>query len=276
MKRFLALFCALTMCALLFAGCNATPAASNSTSSAVADNSLQKIKDKGVLVLGLDDNFPPMGFRDANNNIVGFDIDVAKEVAKIMGVELKLQPIDWDAKEQELNTGNIDCIWNGFSISEERQKNMTFTEPYMDNHMALVVRNDSGFSASADLKGKSLGLQGGSSASDALDANADFKSSLGNVVQYKDNLTALMDLDIKGVDAVLMDDTMANYYITSNNKAFKILSGTLSTEQYAVGLRKGDMKLKESIEGAFKTLKGSGKLAEISKKWFGKDLTIIP
>lgn len=267
-KKIISFTLALSLTAALFTGCVKKSAAGD-------DKSLDKIKQKGTFVLGLDSAFPPMGFEDEKGNIVGFDIDVAQEVSKKLGVTLKTQPIDWNAKEQELSTGKIDCIWNGFSVNEERQKNLTLTEPYMDNHMAVVVLNNSGIKTLADLKGKKLGLQGGSSAADALDSKADFKKSLSKVVEFKDNLTALMDLEAKGIDAVLMDDVVANYDIAKNKKNFVVLSETLATEQYAIGLRKGEVQLKEGIEKALKELKADGTLSKISTKWFGKDVITI-
>lgn len=244
-------------------------------SSTATDDSLKYITDKGELILGLDDAFPPMGFRNDDDEIVGFDIDVATAVCEKLGVALVLQPIDWNAKEQELNTKNIDCIWNGFSVNEERMENMTLSTPYMDNNMALVVRADSGITTLADMASKSLALQAGSSALDALNANEEFKASLSEVVELKDNLQALMNLDTKSVDAVLMDDVSARYYIATNDKDFVIVNDYLSTEEYAVGFRKGDETLKEAVDNALQELAADGTLAEISTKWFGEDITKI-
>ena len=136
------------------------------------DNSLVELKQRGKFVLGLDDSFPPLGFRDDDNQIVGYDIDLAKEVAKRLGVEFVAQPISWDAKEMELNTGKIDCIWNGLTITEERKQALAFTFPYLNNAQVLIVRNDSGIKTLADMKGKSVGIQSGSSAQDAVEGNA--------------------------------------------------------------------------------------------------------
>ncbi len=250
-------------------------AACGGQSTKTTDESLKYIQDRGKLIMGLDDSFPPMGFRDENNEIVGFDVDVAKAVAEKLGVELVLQPIDWNAKEQELATKNIDCIWNGMSVNEERKKNMTLSAAYMDNNMALVVRADEGIATLADMKGKSLALQAGSSAMDALDGKADFKAELKEVVELKDNVQALMNLETKAVDAVLMDDVVARYYIETNKKPFVIVDETLATEEYAIGFRKGDESLKTAVEDALKELAKEGKLAEIATKWFGSDITKI-
>ena len=124
------------------------------------DNSLEELKSRGEFVLGLDDSFPPLGFRNEANEIVGYDIDLAGEVAKRLGVKLRCQPIDWTAKEQELATGNIDCIWNGFTMTAERLEAMSFTEPYLDNAQVVIVRGDSGIKTLADLAGKTIYASG--------------------------------------------------------------------------------------------------------------------
>jgi polar amino acid transport system substrate-binding protein len=241
------------------------------------DDSLQYIKDRGKLILGLDDAFPPMGFRDDKDNIVGFDIDLAKAVCEKLGIELELQPVKWEAKEQELNTKNIDCIWNGLSLTPEREEQLTMSKPYMQNNISLVVMNDSKIATMADMKGKSLAVQSGSSAEEALDAeeNKAFKDSIGTVNGFDDYVTALMDMETGNSDAVLMDSIVADYIITSQGKDYKVLDETLLPDQYSVGFRKGDKALCEAVENALKELKADGTLAEISTKWFGSDITTI-
>ena len=241
----------------------------------VGDQSLQKVTDKGVFVLGLDDSFPPMGYRNENNEIVGFDIDLAKEVTKRMGVELKLQPIDWNAKEQELNTGNIDCIWNGFTITEERQQVINFTDPYVDNAQVAVVWTDSPVQNLADLAGKKVGIQAGSSASDAVYGDQAFADSLDEIVEVKDNLTALMDLEIGGVDAVVLDLFVANDNIKRSGKDFRILDEHLSSEKYGIGFRKNDQALRDEVQKHLEAMAQDGTLAKISTDWFGGDITVI-
>jgi polar amino acid transport system substrate-binding protein len=239
------------------------------------DNSWEKVKAKGQFVLGLDDSFPPMGFRDENGKIVGFDVDLAKAVCARLKIKLKLQPINWDAKEQELNSGKIDCIWNGFTITKERKSNMLFTEPYMKNRQVLIVKAGSAYQTQEDLKGKKLGLQAGSSAADALNSAADFKDRLQDVVEFDDNMTALMDLEKGGVDVVLMDEIVARFYIQNKHKKYHVLDQALASENFGIGFRKKDQKLVAKIEGALKEMAKDGKLKAISTKWFGKDITTI-
>ena len=241
------------------------------------DTSLQYILDRGKFIVGLDDTFPPMGFRDDANNIVGFDIDLAQAVSDKLGVELVLQPIEWDAKEQELATKNIDAIWNGFSITEERLANLTMSDPYMENSISLVVAKDSEIASMEDIAGKRLAVQSGSSAQEALDseANKEFKASVGKINEFASYVTALMDLETGNSDAVLMDSVVANYMINTAGKDFTVLDDALVAEEYAVGFRKGDQALCDAVNNALKELKEDGTVETIATKWFGSDITTI-
>lgn len=239
------------------------------------DLSLKKVQDAGQFVLGLDDSFPPMGFRDEKGEIVGFDIDVAKEVCSRLGVKLVPQPIDWAAKEQELATGNIDCIWNGFTITEERLNALTFSDPYVNNAQVAVVRGNSNFYTLKDLAGKSIGVQAGSSAQDAIDDTPDFKKSVKAIIEFKDNLTALMDLEIGGVDAVIMDLLVANDNINRSGKNFRVVEEGLSKEEYGIGFRKADIALRDAVQEKLNEMAKDGSLAKIATKWFGADITVV-
>lgn len=240
-----------------------------------ADNSLEELKGRGVFVLGLDDSFPPLGFRDDDNNIVGYDIDLAKEVTERLGVELKVQPIDWAAKEMELATGKIDCIWNGFTITAERENSLAMTKPYLNNAQILVVRKDSGISSLSDVSGKIVGLQKGSSAQDAVDANKEFADSLKSLVYYNDNITALNDLELGGVDAVVMDSVVAAYDISVSNKPLVIADEVLADEAYGIGFRKADVKLRDEVQRILEELEKDGTVESISQKWFGRTISVI-
>jgi polar amino acid transport system substrate-binding protein len=266
-KAFIAL-CLLAASGTLFA-------VGKKESAAGADNSLQNILNKKKLVLGLDDSFPPMGFRNEANEIVGYDIDLAKEAARRMGVSLVLQPIDWNAKEQELNTGEIDCIWNGFTITEERKQNLLFTPPYLKNAQVVVVQGKSSYQKLTDLGGKTVGVQAGSSAQDALDGAADFKAGLKGIVEFKENLTALMDLETGGIDAVVMDLLVANDNINRSGKDFRILSESLAPEEYGIGFRKNDKTLADKVWETLLAMAKDGTAAQIAVKWLGADISII-
>ena len=184
------------------------------------DNSLQYILDKGELVLGLDDSFPPMGYSDSKTGeIVGFDIDLAEEVCKRLGVKLVKQPISWDAKEIELSSKNIDVIWNGMSVTDERIENMFLSKPYIANAQVIIVAEDSPIKTKADLKGKKVGLQKGSSALDAVTADTETYNAImdgGEIVQFDENLTAYLDLKAGRVDAFVVDKVVGEYIIKNN------------------------------------------------------------
>lgn len=265
----------LVCAAILLASLASLAFAAGGSEASGTDQSLAAIEEKGKLVLGLDDAFPPMGYRNDDNQIVGYDIDLAREVTRRLGVELALQPIDWNAKEQELNTGKIDCIWNGFTITEDRQKVMSFTGPYLRNSQVLVVKKGAPYNSLADLKGKTVGLQAGSSAADALDSATSFKSSLKNVVEFKDNLTAVMDLEIGGVDAVLMDLIVANDNIKRSGKDFRVLGESLAAENYGVGFRKNDLALRDAVQKQLEAMAADGTLAKITAGWFGSDISVV-
>lgn len=273
MKKCIAfLLAAVALMAAGLTGCGGN----DTGSGAAKDTSLEDVAAKGKLVMGLDDSFPPMGYRDENNEIVGFDVDVAREVAKRMGVSLELQPINWLSNVQELNTKNVDCLWNGMSINPSRQEQMALSDPYMNNNQVLVVLGDSSYQTLGDLKGKKLAIQSGSTAQDALDEATEFKASLAEVAPFENNLQAMMDLDQKGVDAVLMDEVVArSEYLNKDGKNYRIIEEKLAEEQYAIGFRKDDIALRDCVNTTLKDMAKDGTLAQISTKWFGEDVTII-
>ena len=164
--------------------------------------------------MGLDDSFPPMGFMNEENEIVGVDIDLATEVCERMGVTLKVQPINWDAKEMELNNGNIDCIWNGMTVTEERMEAMYLSKPYLNNRQVVIVEKGSGIESLDDLEGKIVGLQKGSSAEQAL-ADSRVADKVGPVQTYDENVTAFMDLQNGRTDAFLVDEVAGNYIVAN-------------------------------------------------------------
>lgn len=184
------------------------------------DDSLQYILDKGELVLGLDDSFPPMGYSDSKTGeIVGFDIDLAEEVCKRLGVKLKKQPISWDAKEIELSSKNIDVIWNGMTVTDERIENMYLSKPYIANAQVIIVAEDSPIKTKADLAGKKVGLQKGSSALEAVEADTETYNAImngGEIVQFDENLTAYLDLKAGRIDAFVVDKVVGEYIIKNN------------------------------------------------------------
>lgn len=237
------------------------------------DDSLQKVLDSGRFVLGLDAEFPPMGFTDENGIIVGFDIDVAQEVCDRLGVALVKQPIDWDQKEDDLNSGKVDCIWNGMSVTPARTEAMNLSEPYMKNVLIVVVSGSSDVKTFTDLKGKKVGIQSGSTAKETLEA-ADIYADI--TVETFDTVIDMLDrLGRNEVDAVLADSVAAYYYIFSKDDPYYILSDSLGEEEYAIGFRKNDQQLRDKVQEILSEMKAEGTLGKISEKWFGSDITTV-
>ena len=272
MKKLSKLLALVLVCSMVLASCGGKE---NTSGDADKDTSLEYIMSNKTLILGLDASFPPMGFKDEDNNIIGFDIDLAREVCKRMGVELKLQPIDWDSKDMELDNKNIDCIWNGLSYSEERDKTMTLSQSYMKNTQVGVVLASSSVNSLKDLAGKTVVVQSGSTASKAMEAQTELVKSLKQLLKIDDNVQAMMDLEIGGSDAVVMDEVVARYYMEKNEGKYKLLSDTLADEKYVIGFRKGDKALCAEVEKQLKAMKEDGTLAKISTTWFGSDVTTI-
>lgn len=266
-KLLILLFAALLISS--FAGCSD----SRRSDSVKDDDSLQKIRDAGQLVLGLDTEFPPMGFVNESGEIVGFDIDVAQEVCDRLGVSLVKQGINWDEKENDLNSGKIDCIWNGMSVTESRAEAMNLSEPYMKNELIVVVSGDSTIKNLHDLSKKTIGVQSGSTSQDVLDGSSDFSDVRAKA--YENVLLMLQDLEEKKLDAVLVDSVAAYYYIFSKDEKYYILSDSLGEEEYAIGFRKNDQKLRDEVQRIISEMKADGTLGEISKKWFGSDITTV-
>lgn len=230
--------------------------------------------EQDTFTIGFDATFPPMGFKEGDD-YVGFDIDLAKEVANRMGKKIQLKAIEWDAKDAELKTGTIDAIWNGFTI-QGREDDYTWSEPYMKNRQVAVVLKSSDVNSLADLKGKKVVVQVDSAAKDALNDNAELKASVGQVIEVGDYLTALNDLKTGGVDVVLMDETVAAYNIEKQGgDSFRIIDEALSEEEYGIGFLKGNTELRDKVQATLEEMAKDGTLAKISNEWFGKDVTTI-
>ena len=230
-----------------------------------------------TLVVGLDDAFAPMGFRDEQGNLVGFDIDLATAVADELGMQAEFKPIDWNAKEMELKAGTIDCVWNGMSITPERQENMALTNKYLNNKIVLMALADSDIDVTsakelADLK---IGTQVDSSALQMLMANEAYESFKDNISEYETYDTAIMDLKAGRVDVIAVDQVLGEY--TNNNLGgeMKECTYSLGDDYYVIGFEKSNTALRDKVNDAIKAVIDSGKAAEISSKWFGKDIVVF-
>jgi polar amino acid transport system substrate-binding protein len=269
MKKKIAFVLALVIAvSCILAGCGNSSSSKTTTSA------------KKTFTVGFDASFPPYGYKDDNGNYVGFDIDLAKEVCKRNGWTIKLQPIDWDSKDMELNSGTIDCIWNGFTING-REDDYTWSDPYVDNTQVVVVKKDSGITKLSDLSGKIVAVQTDSSALSALQ-DTDNKDMVKLTESFKkldieqDYLTAFSNLDAGSVDAVAIDIGVAQHEIAQKGAdKYVILDETISSEKYGVGFKKGNTALRDKVQKTLDAMMKDGTFLKIAKKWGLEDSVII-
>ena len=258
MKRIISVVLLLVMAGVLFAGCG---------------NTAKTEPAKKKIVIGLDDNFPPMGFKDEKNNIVGFDIDMAKEAAKRLGIEVEFKGIDWSSKEAELNSKRIDALWNGMNITEERKKNVLFSDPYMESKQLIFVLANSPIKSAADLKGKVVGVQQSSIGEEVVTKDEKLKATLKDFKKYPDCVAAFMDLKTGRLDAVVTDEILGRYYMSKEAGAYIAIEQPLGeVGVYGVGFRKDDKELRDKVQNVLNEMKKDGTSAKISQKWFGADI----
>ncbi len=246
------------------------PAPAQNLQAGDADRSFETIKAKGTIVMGLDAAFPPMGFREkGGSEIVGFDIDLAREAARRLGLTVTPKAVPWNRIIPALNGGDVDVIWSGLSMVPERRQQMIFSKPYLESRQALVVGKGSKVRGKADLAGKKVGHQFGSSSERALRADPATVNTLKEISAYPNNQRALADLAAGRIDAVVMDEVAVRYIISHEQRAFVILTDNFGPEQYGVGFRKGDIAFRDAVDKVLDEMKKDGTVDRIAKKWFG-------
>ena len=264
-KKIAAFGLAAVMTAALVTGCGGQQAAKDGAGSG----------DKGKIIVGLDDNFPPMGFKDENNEIVGFDVDLAKEASKRLGREVEFKAIDWSSKEAELKSGRVNVLWNGLDITEKRKENMLFSEPYMDNRQIIFVKKGrTDIKDEQSLAGKAIGTQSASTAEEYLDKTEFYKKDVKEVKKYADFVSAFMDLENGRIDAVIGDEIVGRYYMSKHPdsiEAVDVAIGPVST--FGIAFAKDNQQLRDEVQKVLDEMKADGTMAKISEKWFGKDIT---
>lgn len=236
-----------------------------------------QLANEDKIVVGLDDTFAPMGFRDEKGELVGFDIDLAKEVGKELGIDVEFKPIAWASKELELKSKNIDCIWNGMSVTPERKKSMALSNKYLDNTIILMTEEgkEVEIANEADLKKYKIGTQDDSSALETMKRLDSYKDIEKNIATYPDYDKALLDLKAGRLDAIAIDQVLGEYKNNNLNGSLKVLSYKLGNDAYAIGFRKDDKKLRDAVNDALNKVIEAKKAEEISKRWFGKNIVIF-
>lgn len=256
MKKLLLLLMSMLMLLMLVAGCGSS--------------------EPKKVVVGLDDNFAPMGFRNEKNEIVGMDIDLAREAFKRLNMEAEFKPIDWGAKEAEIKSKRIDAIWNCFTVNPERQKVYGLSKPYIDNAQLIIVPVGSPIKKISDLAGKVVAVQDDSTGSYLLelDKNKELAASIKEIRKYPDFAAIYMEVDNKRVDAMVVDAVLAGYYSVKNPGKYEILDEKLGEEVVAVAFRKDDTELIAKVDKVLDEMKKDGTCKKISEKWLGRDITI--
>ena len=268
-KRITMLVLALLMLVL---GC----AACGSGDEGGEDNSWEYIKNNGKLIVGLDDTFAPMGFRDEAGTLVGFDIDLANAVGEVLGVAVEFQPIDWTGKEMELSSKRVDCLWNGMSATPERQESMALTDKYLNNMLKIASFDTSiNIKSAAELANFQIGIQGDSAALEVVMEHPDYASFAANIVEYPTYDEAMLDMQAGRVQVIVVDQVLCDYKNSNLETKMVYSDFDFGDDFYAIGCRKGDVELAAKITDAIKTLIDNGKAAEISQKWFGQNVVIL-
>lgn len=237
----------------------------------IVDNSLNDIMEEGKMIVGFTE-YPPMGFKE-NGEVTGFDIDIAKEVGERLSVEIEFVYIDWDAKVLELDAGNIDMIWNGLTITEDRAKEILFSKPYFNNRIVILTLSDSPINSIADLTDMNVGVELQSSGQIALEESAEF-TSIKEMVKYTTISEAVLDLKAGGIDAIVADEIFARYAVSKEVDAYKIPDDVFGSENYGIGFRLEDVALRDKIDEIIDEMAEDGAALEISLKWFGEDLLL--
>ena len=274
MKKKLALILAGTaMAAMVLAGCG-----DKNNASGEDVKTAESVEDKKTFTVGFDAEYPPYGYMDENGEYTGFDLELAEAVCKLEGWELVKKPLNWDSKDMELNSGSIDCIWNGFTMNG-REDDYTFSTPYVDNSQVIVVAEKSGIDTLEDLAGKTVGVQAASAALDLLQSEEGGQKKLadtfGALNEFADYNTAFTELQAGALDALAIDVGVANYQIKSRGEGYKILDETLNTEQYAIGFKKGNQELCDVVNADLKKLTEDGTVAKLAEKYEIADMVTL-
>lgn len=279
MKKKLALLLAGTMMAtMVLAGCG-DGADSSGEETAKKEETAENKEDGGTFTVGFDAEYPPYGYMDENGEYTGFDLELAEAVCELEGWELVKKPINWDSKDMELNSGSIDCIWNGFTMNG-REEDYTFSVPYVDNSQVIVVAEDSGIETLEDLEGKIIGVQAASAALELLQSEEEggqkaLADTFASLNEFADYNTAFTELQAGALDGLAIDIGVANYQIKSRGEGYKILEETLNTEQYAIAFKKGNEKLRDTVDADLEKLVEDGTVAELAEKYEISDMVTL-
>ena len=225
---------------------------------------------KGVLTVGIEPEYPPMEYKDDSGNLVGFDVDMANEIASRMGVDIQFVEMAWDGIFMGLDAQKYDVVISSVSITQDRIDAGEFllTDPYMNNGQYIVVRSDSDEIATAEgLEGLTVGVQFATTADEAC-AKQQATTSF-DVIQYDTVQQAFLALEAGYVDAVVVDSMVAIDYVNNNPDTFKITSAQLTNEPLGIAVGKGNQDLVDQLNDIIAEMHNDGTLTQLSEKYLG-------
>ena len=267
-----------TVLGLGLVGCGGGAGKGSAAGSAAAKD-VKGAAESKKLVVGFDKSYPPYGFVGDDGEYTGFDLDLAKAVADKQGWEVDYEAIDWDAKDTLLNSGAINCIWNGFTMNG-REDDYTWSDPYVDNSQVMVVSEDSGINSLSDLAGKTVGVQAASAALDLLQSEEDggqkeLADTFAALQQFPDYNNAFVELQAGSIDAVAMDIGVAKYQLESRGEGYKILDEHLNSEKYAIGFKKGNTELCDKVNEGLQQVLADGTFGKLAEKYGIADMVCL-
>lgn len=276
-RKVISVLIAAGMMISLFSGCGSKDSAADAPAEAKKESQEEAKGEKTTFTVGFDAEYPPYGYMDENGEYTGFDLELAEAVCELEGWELVKKPINWDSKDMELNSGSIDCIWNGFTMNG-REEEYTFSVPYVDNSQVIVVAKDAGIEKLTDLAGKTVGVQAASAALDVLQSEEGQKAladTFAALNEFADYNTAFTELQAGALDALAIDIGVAQYQLKSRGEGFVMLEETLNKEQYAIGFKKGNQELCDIVNADLQKLTDDGKVQELAEKYEIADMVTL-
>lgn len=276
-RKVISVLIAAGMMISLFSGCGSKDSAADAPAETKKESQEEAKGEKTTFTVGFDAEYPPYGYMDENGEYTGFDLELAEAVCELEGWELVKKPINWDSKDMELNSGSIDCIWNGFTMNG-REEEYTFSVPYVDNSQVIVVAKDAGIEKLTDLAGKTVGVQAASAALDVLQSEEGQKAladTFAALNEFADYNTAFTELQAGALDALAIDIGVAQYQLKSRGEGFVMLEETLNKEQYAIGFKKGNQELCDIVNADLQKLTDEGKVQELAEKYEIADMVTL-